>query len=73
MKKLLIMASALAFATTAAQACPFMKSAEHDAKLTTASIQPADHQKPLMSERKDLQAYEPDFDDSDPAEAETTE
>lgn len=73
MKKLLVMASALAFVSTAAQACPFMKSAGHDASMTTASILPADDQKPQMSKRKDLQAYEPEFDDNDPADADTSE
>ena len=73
MKKVLIAVSALAFASTAAQACPFMKSAEHDATLTTASILPADDQKPQMSVREDLQAYEPEFDENDPAEADTSE
>lgn len=73
MNKIVVVASALAFFTTAAQACPFMKSAEHDATLTTASIMPADDQKPQMSVRKELQAYQPEFDENDPAEAETTE
>lgn len=73
MKQVLILASALAFFATAAQACPFSKSAEKDANLTTASIMPSHDQTPQMSERKDLQAYEPDFDDSEPAGADTSE
>ncbi len=73
MKQLLIAASALAFALTAAQACPFMKSAGQDATLTTASILPADDQRPQMSERRDIQTREPEFDENDPVDADTSE
>lgn len=73
MKQVLILASALVFASATAQACPFSKSAEKDASLTTASIMPSHDQQPQMSERKDQQAYEPDFDDADPGSVDTSE
>jgi hypothetical protein len=74
MKQLLATTAALAFFMTAAQACPLgMKSAEHVSTMTTASILPGDGQKPQMSVPQDASAYEPEFDEDEPAEADIAE